>query len=378
MNDTVTLERAPSTELVDATVLTAAAVYSAEGGVDAILAKITEKVRAFKGDMSTAIGRKEIASFARKISSSKTLLDKLGKDLGQKHYDSWQTICAERNRIEAALDKLRDEVKKPLDDWEKIEEDRVADHEGALAAVLSLAADLPAEPAAAFLEQRLTRLDGLPARNWQEFTVRATEALAAVRKTLTGLRDAAVKRAAERAELERLRLEQIARERKEREDKIAAEAAERARIEAETRAAREAAEAAAKAERERQRIAQEAADAIARAEAAEAAKLAAAEKAERDKKAAAAAAERALQAAKEAAEREQQEAIAAEQKRVADAKAAEEAATAKREANLKHVAKINKAAADALHACAGLDTKTAHIVIAAIARGEIPAVSISY
>ncbi len=377
MNDIAIQERPPSTDLVDLKVLTPAAVFSAEGGVDAIIKAITEKVRAFKGDMSTALGRKEIASFAHKVSRSKTLLDGWGKALGQNHYDSWKAITAERGRIEDALDALRDEVRKPLDDWEQADQDRVGAHEGALACLIALG-EYRTELNVADIDTRLAQLTAAFARDWQEFTVRATEAEAAARKGFLSLREATVKRNAERAELARLQQEQAAREQKEREDKIAADAAERARVEAETRAAREAAETAAKAERERQRIAQEAVDAIARAEKAEADKKAAAEKAERDRQAAAEAAERARVAAEEKADRDRVAAIEAERKRIADAKAAEDAATAKREANLKHVAKINKAAADALVECAGLEPKVAHIVIAAIARGEIPHVSIAY
>jgi DNA repair exonuclease SbcCD ATPase subunit len=374
MNDAVTLERMPSTELIDPKVLTPAQVFSTEGGVDAVLARITAEVRAFKGDMSTAIGRKDIASFAYKVARSKTLLDKWGQELGRTHYDAWKVISNERTLIEKALDALRDEVRKPLTDWENAEQARVDAHEQALAQLIAIGGTFHLEPSVREIDAHLAELDAAPQRDWQEFTVRAAEAAEGVRKKLTALREAAVKREAERAALERLRQEAAAREQREREERIAAAAAERARQQAEEKAQAEARAAERRAALERERIEQE----RLRAEREKADAIARAERAEADKNAAAERAERARKEAEEKAARDQLAAIEAERKRVADSKAAEDAAAAKREANAKHVAKINKAIADALGDCAGLDTKTAHIVIAAIARGEIPHITVSY
>jgi hypothetical protein len=290
----------------------------------------------------------------------------MGKDLGESHYKSWKAITSERARIEKELDALKDEVRKPLTDWENAEKDRVNGHEKAILDLEALLDFGGHDPSAAQLQERIEILAARPARQWQEFVERASDASLRVGKRLEDLHAAATKREAEAAELARLRAEQIAREQKERDDRIAAEAAERARVEAEAKAKREADEAAAKAEAERQRVEREKADAIARAERAEA-----------DQKAYAAAVE---QEAKEAAERAEQSRLAAienERKRVAEEAAVAAAATAKREADKKHRAKINNEALAAIVAL-GVETELARTVIAAIARGEVPHTKMVY
>lgn len=353
-----------STEMVVLDKLTPAVIF-APGGVDDILAKIAREVRAQQTDISTKAGREAVASLAYKVARSKTALDKMGKELGESHYKSWKAITSERARIEKELDALKDEVRKPLTDWENAEKDRIASHEKAISDIEGMT-QFDAPPTAADIKFRLDAFMALPPRDWEEFAKRGEAADAATTNTLKRMYDEAVKREAEIAELERLRAEQTAREQKERDDRIAAEAAERARAEAEAKAKREAEEAAAKAEAERQRVEREKAEAIARAEKAEADRKAAAEKAERDAKEAA-----------EAAERNRLAAIEAERKRVADEKARIDAETAKREADKKHRAKINNEALAAL-VLLGVETELGKVVISAIARGEVPHVKVNY
>jgi hypothetical protein len=306
-----------------------------------------------------------LASLAYKVARSKTALDKMGKDLGESHYKSWKAITSERTRIEKELDALKDEVRKPLTDWENAEKDRIAAHEKAIADIEGMTQfDAPAT--AADIKFRLDSFTALPPRDWEEFAKRGEAADAATTNTLKRMYEEARAREAEAAELARLRAEQIAREQKERDDRIAAEAAERARVEAETKAKLEAEEAAAKAEAERQRIEREKAEAVARAEQAEADRNAAAAKAERDAKEAA-----------EAAERNRLAAIEAERKRVADEAAQVAAETAKREADKKHRAKINNEALAAM-VLLGVETELGKAVIGAIARGEVPHTKMVY
>jgi colicin import membrane protein len=358
------VKESPSTELIVLDKLTPAVIF-APGGVDDILAKIASEVRSQHTDISTKAGREAVASLAYKVARSKSALDKMGKDLGETHYRSWKAITAERARIEKDLDALKDEVRKPLTDWENAEKDRIGAHEKAIADIEGMT-QFDAPPTAADIKFRLDAFLALPPRDWEEFAKRGEAADAATTNTLKRMHDEAVKREADIAELEWLREEQLAREQKERDDKIAAEAAERARIEAETKAKREAEEAAAKAEVERKRVEQEKADAIARAE-----------KAEADQRAFALAAEREAKEAAEAAERNRLAAIEQERKRVADEAAQVAAETAKREADKKHRAKINNEALAALEKL-GVETELAKTVIAAIARGEVPHTKMVY
>jgi colicin import membrane protein len=344
--------------------LTPATVF-APGGVEAIISKLEADVRAIKTDISTDAGRKEIASLAYKVARSKTALDEMGKTLVSDIKAQAAKIDAERRVIKDRLDALKDEIRKPLTDWEDAEKNRVAGHEQALAAMtqpLALAPTANSSELRAFLDE----VNKIAQRDWQEFSARATGTADEVRKSLNGYLAAATKREEEAAELARLRAEQAEREKKEREERIAREAAEKAKAEAEAKAKREAEEAARKAAAEQKRIEQEKAEAQARAEKAEADRLAAIAKAERDAKEAAEKAERDRLAAVEAEKRRQEEAAR---------KAAAEAAA--READNKHRAKVNNAAVAALVA-GGIAEDIAKSVVTLIAKRQIPAVSISY
>lgn len=349
--------------LVTIETLTPATVF-APGGVETIISKLEADVRAIKTDISTDAGRKEIASIAYKVARSKTALDEMGKTLVADIKAQAAKIDAERRVIRDRLDALKDEVRKPLTDWEDAEKNRVAGHEQALADMTQLLHT----PAAGSgdIRRYLDTLSKIVQRDWQEFSARATGVADHVRDALNNSLADFVKREEEAAELARLRAEQAEREKKEREERIARDAAEKAKAEAEAKAKREAEEAARKAAAEQQRIEQEKAAAQARAEKAEADRLAAIAKAERDAKEAAEKAERDRIAAVEAEKRRQEEAAR---------KAAAEAAA--READNKHRAKVNNAAVAALVA-GGIADDVAKAVVTLIAKRQVPAVSISY
>lgn len=293
------------------------------GGLDDLLARIRAEAITLVPNVKTVAGRKEIASIAYKVSRSKTAIDDAGKALVADLKKQTGDIDSARKKARDTLDALRDEVRKPLTDWEaeqeRIERERVEAEERARAA---------AE------EARLAEI----ARKEEE--IRA--------------REEAV-RAAEEAERQRAAAEQAERERVEREARLQAEAAENAK--------REAAAAVERAERE----AREATERAAR-EAAEAEQRAkdAAEKAEREKAEAVAAAER----------RAQEEADRAERERQAQADAQRKADEA-RAADIEHRRSINRAAVAALVAL-GIEDEIAAAVITAIVQGKVPAVAIRY
>ncbi len=336
------------------------------GGVDAILDKITKEVRAIKTDISTASGRAAVASLAYKVARSKTALDEMGKDLVSELKAKTGAIDAERRTLRDKLDELKDEVRKPLTDWENADKLRIEAHEKAILDMEALLDFGGQEPTVAQLQERIDILAGRSPREWQEFVQRASECAMRVGKRLEDLHAVAVKRQAEREELERFRLEQIAREQRERDERIAAEAAERARVEAETKAKREAEEAAERAATEQRRLDQERAAAEARAVKAEQDRIAAERKAAED-----------AQAAAEAAEKRRLQAIEDERARVAAIQKQEAAETARREADKKHRAKINNEVLVALTA-AGLCETDAKTVVTIIARGDVPHTRIAY
>lgn len=365
-------------------------------------------------DISRPADRDRIKSIAHRVSKSKVAMEKLGKSLSDRRKaeiaDEVNAIMVERKRIEAELDALRDKIREPVTAWEKREEDRIAGHEAAITAIDELKYFSQDEMPSGYIRDRLTALDNLPARDWQEFEGRAEMSVSIVREDLGQKLRFALKREHEAAELARLRAEEAERQRKAHEAQIAAVAAENARREAEEKAAAERAAEAARVETER--LAQEAAarkereasaareaeiqaaadrekqariDAENAAKRAEEQRLADAKAAEQRRADDARIAAAREESAKVAAGIEQAAAIERERQRVAKIAADEDAARVKREKDKAHRAKINGEARDAvMSVIAGVYTgstpaiEIATEIVKAIARGEIPNVTIGY
>jgi hypothetical protein len=350
------------------------AVFTRPNGVETILQRIEREAReqAAALDISSAGGRKSIASLAYKVARSKTALDGTGKDLKAEWLAKSNAVDAERRTLRERLDALAEEVRAPLTAWEDAEKTRIQAHETALAAIVE-DANYGTTESADELADRLAYLRDYHTRDWQEFAKRAADTLVAEITRTETLHAAAVKREAEAAELARLRAEEVERQRlaaieaqRIREERIAAEAAESARRAAEAKAARDAEEARQAAQRAQEAAARREQEARQAAERAEAARVAAEQKAERDRIAAA-----------ERAGRDRLAAIEAERQRVAAAAAAEKAEADRRAANTAHRTKINREALAALVQC-GLTEELGKAVVAAVARGEVPHITIGY
>lgn len=371
--------------------LQAVAIF-APGGVDDILAKLKSEVRAIPTDISTPAGRKHVASLAYKVARSKTALDDLGKDLVAEWKEKAKKVDEDRRRIRDELDALKDEVRKPLTDWENAEQARVQAHERELASLSTLAIFDSAEPDIDLIQARLAEAAQVD-RDWQEFSARATQAQAAVIESLTGLLERRKKQEAERAELRRLQVEEEVRRKREHEERIAREAAERAKREAEEAAAKAAKEQAEREAAERKRIQDEAAareraerEAREKAEREKAEAEAKARKAEQDRIAAEQKAERDRKEAAERAEREKQEAIEAERKRAAEEQERQRKEAEAREKDRAHKARVNNVAlVQMISAISPVHSGTrdeaeaiCKAIIKAIAAGDVPNVKINY
>lgn len=361
-----------------------------------ILGRIKRRVDGCTRDASTEGGRDEIRSVAYDVTRAKMDLIRLGKSLTEGWRSSTAAVNAECKAIEERMTALQEAVRAPLTARENMEKDRVAGHESALAGIPISGGQFAADTESAAWAARLAYFENFPTRDWQEFAVRAhAEIDQQISLSRAGLA-VAVKREADAAELTRLRAreaeEAAARaeqERIDREARIAAEAADNAKRDAEALAAAQAATAAREArerevaatERERQaqaliaRMEQDRIDAIAKAErdrldAAEKSRLAAIVQAEK-------------------AARETREAIAEERRRAkadADRRQAEEDARA---ANIAHRTVVNRdalagviAAADRWNELivdyAGGKEDLFKAIITAIAKGEVPHVTINY
>lgn len=344
-------------QVIDQNVIVAA--FAKRGGTDELFEHIAQEVRSHVPDVTTKKGRDAIGSLAMKVSKSKTLIEKCGKELVAEQKAQIKLIDDDRIAIVKKFDQLRDEILAPRDAWEKAEEDRVKKHQDAIIGI-KMPADLlqnhPTEWTSENIKVAINDLENVCIdSSFEEFE---QEAKLAKFETLEKLRTALVTREkyeAEQAELERLRKEQLEREQRERDERIAKEAADKARIEAE-----------AKALAEQRRVERE--------------KQEAQEKAEREKREAVEREAR-LIAEKEEAELRAQQAAVMERQRIERLQAAKEAAERKAEearlANVEHMRSINQEILNKLCAI-GLDEGQAKAVITAIARNQIPNVSIKY
>jgi hypothetical protein len=104
--------------------------------IDPLLEEITKKAKAFVPDLSTDSSRKEIASMARKVARSKTLLDGMGKELVSEWKTKAKKVDVSRKHIRDTLDALRDEIRLPLTEYEA-EEQRKLEEQAKQAEILA-------------------------------------------------------------------------------------------------------------------------------------------------------------------------------------------------------------------------------------------------
>ena len=342
---------------------TAVALFTEGQGVAELLADIRQKATSLVPDITTAKGRKEVASIAHAVARTKTYLDGLGKEQTDKFKEIPKRIDANRKQIRDTLDALKDEVRAPLTQYEAAEEARVAALQSRLARLNELGSSASIEIAAADLQVILNEVEQNALDDtWQELLPQATVAKELAAKRLGEALAARQKYEAEQAELEQLRQKQAEQDRIDRERLIAEQAAEQARREEENRQRLER-EAAQHREQEAQRqaqVAQQAAEQARRdSEAAELAR----------QQAEANAARQAEEAAARAAEQERQR-IADEQRQ----KAAEDAARA---ADMEHRRTINNAILMDLMGL-GIDEGKAINLIKHIANNKIAHLTINY
>lgn len=332
------------------------AAFAKRGGTDELYERIAQEVCSHVPDVSTKKGRDAIGSLALKISKSKTLIEKCGKELVAEQKAQIKVIDDDRISIVKKLDLLRNEVLAPRDAWEQAEKDRVEKHQANIRAIKSLHDERTPYQESIEIKSRILELEGFEVdTSFEEYE---QEAKLAKLETLDKLRTALVDREkfeAESAELERLRKAEQERLQREHEERIAHEAAEKARLEAERKAKEEA-----------ERVEREKQEAIA--------------KAEREKREAAEREAR-LVAEKEAAELRAQHAAEAERKRIEAEQAvkleAERKAEEARQANQAHRKKICNEALKGLLAL-GIDEAKSKEILQAINKGLVPHVSINF
>lgn len=321
-------------EIMDLVVIekkNAMAVFTNNDQLDPLIEAIEKEARSLVPDVTTKKGRDAIASMAHKVARSKTYIDNAGKDLVAELKALPKQIDESRRVVRERLDALKDEVRRPLTEWEA-EQERIKAEEAMLALhVEALAMN-------------------------EEFDRQLAARIESDHEMALLMNDAFDREQAEKkAEAERQRIA--------REEEIKRLAEEKAKREAAEQAQREI-DAAASRERE----------AILAKERAEREQREAAERAEREKQAAVEAERRKAQ---EEADRIRREAEQREQARLAEEKRKADE-QARREADVKHRKAVGTEIVKALLANTSLTRDQAIEVLTAVKDGRIPHAGISY
>lgn len=354
---------------------------------EAFYERVRAEVSSHVPDLTTEQGRRAIASVAFKVTKTKTAIVEAANALTEEWRANTQKVVKSRQDIAARLDALRDEVRKPLTDWEKAEEERRTAcvskiGEWKLAAMDIFGTSQEITRRLMLVEQSIVDpavfQDLTPIADVARETAIASLSAAVVRlekaeadaRELTRLREAEAKRLREEEERAKLREEEEAAERRRRQE-------EQAAAEAEQRRQEEAAEAERRREEERAERDRQEADRIAKAE------QEAVEAAEKRAREVEAEMERAHQA-ELATVRKKAEEANAERERLAMAEAnrlevarLEQVAQDRRDKDRKHRAEVMKAAKDAMMTL-GCSEEIAKKIVLAIRADEIPNVTLRF
>ncbi|HCA5835269.1 TPA: hypothetical protein MXS15_001781 [Klebsiella pneumoniae] len=321
-------------EIMDLVVIekkNAMAVFTNNDQLDPLIEAIEKEARSLVPDVTTKKGRDAIASMAHKVARSKTYIDNAGKDLVAELKALPKQIDESRRVVRERLDALKDEVRRPLTEWEA-EQERIK------------------------AEEAMNALHAEALAMNEEFDRQLAARIESDHEMALLMNDAFDREQADKAaEAERQRIAH--------EEEIKRMAAAAAAREVEQRA-----------QREREEAAHREAVLKAQAEQAERDRIAAEQKAEADKKAAVEAERRKAQ---EEADRIRREAELREQVRLAEEKRKADE-QARREADVKHRKAVGTEIVKALLANTSLTRDQAIEVLAAVKDGRIPHTGISY
>ena len=325
-----------NTNLIIPSKETALEVFQKPNGLDPFLKIIRDEIDIFIPDVTTKKGREEIASIAYRISKSKTALDDVGKNLVSDLKELPKKIDAERKRVRDLLDNWKDEVRRPLTEWENADKERINKIQERIFKINNLISDYESLSSEAIKNNILLLKSITIDSSFEELELEAARTKDTVLNKLESQFLSKQKIEQEQAELAKLRAEAEERDKKDKEERIAKEAAEKAIKEAEMKLQKE------REDHERKELEL---------------KLEV-EKANREK----------LEALKREEETKRKIEEEIRNKNIADKKRAND---------LEHKTKINRAAVEAF-VNNGIDEKASQLVINLIVENKIPNIYISY
>ena len=186
------------------------------GEYGAVIAAVKAEVAKLAPDITTAKGRKEIASMAYSVSKTKNDLDKAGKEFVSGLKNQVALVDKVRRNLWDDLESIQKEVRAPLDSWEREEELRVSARENGLKKLEEIKQAhfktvLSIEEALGFI-QKLPQGEDY----WQEFHSRFVVLSKEVGDSLFTRKVEIEEQAKKDAELEALRAEKEKRDQEER------------------------------------------------------------------------------------------------------------------------------------------------------------------
>lgn len=225
------------------------AAFSQENGLQEIINQITQQAKAqaieLSGDINIKKNRTALSSLARTVASAKVSIDDTGKSLVEDAKAKIKIVDNNRKNVRDSLDALRDEIRKPVTEWEEAKkaEEAALEAEKALIKTLSQAIDENGNRKNSIqLREDFEKISQRIQSDNADIQAAAKDALNQLEQHI----QAAEQYEAQQTEIARLEAEKAAREKAEYEAKIAAEAAEREkqamqeRMEVEKKAAAEA------------------------------------------------------------------------------------------------------------------------------------------
>lgn len=211
-------------------------IYKADG-LKPFISHIKEQVSGEVPDLATKKGRDRIASLAAQVSRSKTAIEKPGRDYLKHLKELPKAVEAELREFVRECDALRDEIRKPLTDWEREEKQRVDGH---MSNIAWFAETSELGLSSAEISHNLTAVEQSPiGDHCEEYLSQYVSAKDAAIQRLKTRYAATLNAEQQAAELARLQKEVAEREQKEREERIARQAAAEAKQAAEDEARRQ-------------------------------------------------------------------------------------------------------------------------------------------
>lgn len=205
--------------------------------IDNIKSQVDEQFNSVVWDFTKEKDRKAVASMAYKVGRSKTAIDAEGKKLKEQYTVFTKAIDADRKSAREQLEAEQERIRKPLDDWEDAEKERVAKHGNAIKEITDLLLPENILVDSDVIASNIRWLEKVPMGTmFEEFEDRIKLAKLETLETLRIAFDNKLKLEAEQAELEALRQAETLRQQQERDAQISREATEKAEREAEQKA----------------------------------------------------------------------------------------------------------------------------------------------